>query len=169
MPNPFHFFTDFKSVAHCRSVQLFSQLSLQESRVLDFRFAAKFIRKFASYLGALLCALLLASHVNGHHSYKGNYDTEKQVELSGSVVEYKPGYPHTYLILQVTDTAENISFWTIETHSPNLLERVGWDAETFAPGDLVEVTGTPSKTTGNYMRLLKVKFPNGESTRVQRH
>ena len=55
-------------------------------------------------------ALALAAPALAHHSAAA-YDTQKQVKVSGTVVQYRFANPHVYLTLQVKKTTAPAPRW----------------------------------------------------------
>jgi hypothetical protein len=88
---------------------------------------------------ALLGAAVLATPAAAHHSF-AMFDTQKQVELSGTVREFQWTNPHSWLQLEVDGTE-----YSIELGSPNTMVRKGWRKTTFKPGDKVTVKINPMR------------------------
>ena len=43
--------------------------------------------------------------------------------------------------------------WTLETNSPSILVRRGWNKDTLKIGETIKVEGWPARDGSNYMRL----------------
>ena len=165
----FHFFTDLKKgLIKARVEYRDTADRLFDVEHPKFKVFFRIPKRFA-LVGMFVCSIVLVQSGFAHHNYRGNFDSDVRIELVGTVVEYKPAYPHTHIVLKVVDASENHSLWTLETHSPNLLERFDWDEDTFALGDRLSVVGSPSRSAGNYLRLHDVTFSDGESVRLQKH
>ncbi|MBT5031462.1 MAG: hypothetical protein HOM55_04100 [Proteobacteria bacterium] len=102
--------------------------------------------------------------VAAHHSGVTYFDVEAEiVQHDATVVEYVIVNPHGRLVYTFTDEAGNEQEWSGELASANNLRRRGLGGEVFKPGDkLVTVTGSPSRSGANFMRLTRVDFENGD-------
>ncbi len=102
--------------------------------------------------------------VFSHHG-TASYDTTRLVTVKGTVTDFEFTNPHTEIHLDVKDDKGNIVRWIVETSSPNLLTRVGWNKNTLKPGDQITLTGNPAKDGSNLMRLKKIVMPDGKELR----
>ena len=102
--------------------------------------------------------------VAAHHSGVTYFDVEAEIVHHGAtVVEYVIVNPHGRLIYTFTDEAGNEQEWSGELASANNLRRRGLGGEVFKPGDkLATLTGSPSRSGANFMRLTRVDFENGD-------
>jgi hypothetical protein len=100
----------------------------------------KLVRSFA-----LVVSLLVAcSSMWAHH---GNvaYDEIHLITISGTVTEIVWANPHVQIYLDVKDDKGKVVNWGIESQSPGILHRNGWDKTSIKPGDQVTITLAPSK------------------------
>ena len=97
--------------------------------------------------------LLLALPVAAHHS-QAIYDRERTITIEGVVTEYRWTNPHIYLYIEVQDENGGTFVWPIEGQVTAILRRLGWDSDTFAPGDRVTVTARPSRDSNRTMALM---------------
>jgi hypothetical protein len=94
-------------------------------------------------LGAALTCTTTAS---AHHSGAA-YDMQQSVTIEGAVTRYDWANPHVYVYVeQVTDAGETIE-WAVETYPLAAMRRIGWSDATLRPGDVVTVTGNPTRNT----------------------
>ncbi len=112
-------------------------------------------------LGALLALVLPAT---AHHSGSAYFDLAATIEHHDvTVVSYILVNPHGRLTYRFTDEAGNEQEWDGELSSANNLRRAGLGGEIFNPGDkLTLVTGSPSRSGSNFMRLTRAEFENGD-------
>ena len=106
--------------------------------------------------GLALSLVLPATEALAHHSF-AMFDRTKKVTVSGTVKDWQWVNPHTWLQLDVRDTAGKVTEWSIEGRSPNVLERRGWTKSIMAVGDKVTVVAYPLKTGepgGAFVRLI---------------
>ena len=86
------------------------------------------------------CGPLLAHHGNVA------YDEVHPITISGSVTEIVWANPHVQIFLDVKDDKGKIVNWGIESQSPGILRRNGWDRDSVKPGDHIAVTLIPAKS-----------------------
>jgi hypothetical protein len=106
-----------------------------------------------------ICLVLAAAAlpVVAHHSFN-MFDDKKEIVLKGEVKEFQWSNPHTWIQLNVTDSAGKVVEWSIEGGSPNLLGRQGWKRNSLKPGDKLEVTVHPlrdGQPGGSFMRAVR--------------
>jgi hypothetical protein len=116
--------------------------------------------------GAMV-ASLLAGTAAAHHSFAVHFVGDKLIKVSGVVDEFSFHNPHGLLVLKARkDGAEQV--WRIETNSPNILRRRGWDETSIKHGDQVTVEGYPARDGSNSMRVYRVIYPDGHELVGQR-
>ena len=99
--------------------------------------------------------------VSAHHSVAG-YDTQKEVPLRGTVVEYVWKNPHVFIIWNVKDTDGKVVQWTAEMSAPTTMMQLGMSKSSLKPGDEIIAFVNPSKT-GNPLSLIrKITTPDGK-------
>lgn len=84
----------------------------------------------------LSCAATTA--VLAHHSAV-RFDQESVVPIEGAITRYVWRSPHVYVYVADATGEE----WELEGASPQLMTRLGWSADLFAPGDRVSVRANP--------------------------
>jgi hypothetical protein len=100
----------------------------------------------STYFAILL--MLVPALALAHHS-GAIYDMNQTVTIEGTVTRYDWANPHVYVhIEQVTDAGEVVE-WAVEAYPPAQMRRVGWTDTTLQPGDLITVTGRPTRRTNN--------------------
>ena len=107
-------------------------------------------------------------HSFAHHSFAVHFVADKLVRVSGTVEEFSFRNPHGLLMLAVKGENGAEQQWKIETNSPNILRRRGWSETSIKPGDEVTVEGYPARDGSNFMRVYKVKYPDGHELVGQR-
>jgi len=97
-----------------------------------------------SSLFVLAAASVAAPSAQAHHS-TASFDMSRTVVVEGTVTRFEWSNPHVYVfVAQTTDAGDTVD-WAVEAHAPALLRRMGWSNDTLAPGDVVVVTGNPSR------------------------
>lgn len=89
-------------------------------------------------LGALLA--LHASVALGHHSHASLDPADVRV-LTGVVTRYSWSMPHVYLKVEAPDPAGEVVEYSIEMLHPGAMAALGWDKDTFMPGDRITWEG----------------------------
>ena len=107
--------------------------------------------------------LLAGLPAMAHHNGGTYFDVSTTIEHSSvTVASYALVNPHGRLFYTFTDDDGNEQEWSAELASANNLIRRGLGGEIFKPGDqLVLVTGNPSRSGANFMRLERAEFADG--------
>lgn len=87
---------------------------------------------------ALLSTLALAVPAFAHHSY-AMFESDKDVVLTGTVVEWQWTNPHTAIVLAAPDSSGKMVTWTLEGASPAVLRERGWSRSIAKVGDKLVV------------------------------
>lgn len=104
-----------------------------------------------------LILVLLSSWALGHHSTAGIYNEEVEVEITGTVKQWRFINPHPSLIIEVRAANGELQEWDISyggsavTH----LVRRGYTADTFTPGEQITARGFASKTQTAHGLLIR--------------
>lgn len=114
-------------------------------------------------LNALLAVLVLGAvtRVQAHHSFYAEFDSNKQVELEGTVVQMEWKNPHSWLVINVVNDKGENEEWRIEGGSPNVLMRLGWTRDSLPPGTKVKVVGFQAKDGAHRASSRSLEFPDG--------
>ena len=93
----------------------------------------------------LPCTVLaLAAPALAHHSAAA-YDTQKEVRVSGTVVQYRFANPHVYLTVQVKKDDGSSSTVEVEAGAASVLNGLGFTKDSVKAGDVVTVVGNPAR------------------------
>lgn len=113
-----------------------------------------------SLIGAC-CFVLCAPTAVAHHG-PGRHDRTAQLTLKGTVAEYEWANPHVYIWVEVVSDTGEPELWQIEANPPTLLQRLGWAPDTLIEGDLVIVSGHPSRSAEDKsMSLVSIQKEDG--------
>ena len=117
------------------------------------------------FVAAAALAALVACAVPAlaHHSLTAEFDTDRTVQLSGTITEMKWTNPHAWLYINVKDAKGQVENWAIEFATPNQLDRRGWSREDLPAGAVVNVNGYPSRDKGRRINATDVKLPDGRT------
>lgn len=102
---------------------------------------------------ALTVILLWSIAAPGHHSVIGIYDDQKRFTIEVEVQKFELVNPHPLILVAVTDIPggqkiDGIALgqtWTLEMDNTRELTALGFDNETFIPGDRILVAVDPSR------------------------
>jgi hypothetical protein len=86
----------------------------------------------------------LAAPALAHHSAAA-YDTQKEVKISGTVVQYRFANPHVYLTLQVKQDDGTTSTLEVEAGAAAVLNGLGFTKDSVKTGEVVTVVGNPAR------------------------
>ena len=111
---------------------------------------------------------LLTMHAAAHHSAALFYDLEGNVEVTGTVTEFRFANPHAIVKLDVVADDGEIQHWTAETTSPSVLRRRGWSQDSFRPGEKIRLQGLPSVDGSYLVRITRAFREDGTEIGVPR-
>jgi len=123
------------------------------------------MRTHAPLVGAfaiITASLGLAVSVAAHHSGAG-FNSDKVIELTGTIKEFQFTNPHTWIQMFVEGDKGARVEWSIEWGSPNSLGRQGIRPSTFPPGAKVTVRLRPMVNGAPAGGFVGAKFPDGKT------
>jgi DNA/RNA endonuclease YhcR with UshA esterase domain len=119
-------------------------------------------------LGLFAGLSLLALAASAHHSAALFYDLNGNIEVTGTVTEFRFANPHAILKLDVIGDDGEVQHWTAETTSPSVLRRRGWSQSSFTPGEKVRIQGLPSVDGSYLVRITRAWHEDGTEIGVPR-
>ncbi|HET8696168.1 MAG TPA: DUF6152 family protein, partial [Gammaproteobacteria bacterium] len=105
--------------------------------------------------GALAAGAALA-----HHGF-GNFDTQKEISLKGTITRIDFVNPHSYVYLDVDGEGGAKVPHRCEMRSATVLRRSGWSAGMFKVGEPIAITGAPDRFDANSCYVNTVVFADG--------
>ena len=93
-------------------------------------------------IAAMAAALAAPLSAFAHHSF-AMFDSTKEVEVKGTVVEWQWTSPHTWLYVLAPNGTKQPDKYSIEGGNPGLLRRQGFAKGSFKPGDKVTIYMQP--------------------------
>jgi hypothetical protein len=91
-----------------------------------------------------------------HHSISTVYDSSRQVTVEGMVWRFQLVNPHPFLVIDVKTSTGDVQRWQLEMDNLRELGAIGVTANTFKPGDVVVVTGSLARKSGQKLYLLRL-------------
>ena len=123
------------------------------------------MRTHALLLGSAAIALCLgvaqSTLAEAHHSGAG-FNSDKVIELSGTIKEFQFTNPHTWIQIIVEDNKGKTE-WSVEWGSPNSLGRQGIRPSTFPPGAKVTIRLRPMLNGAPAGGFVGAKFEDGKT------
>ena len=109
----------------------------------------------------VLTILMVSSVVaHGHHSFSAEFDSDKQVTVTGSVSEVRYRNPHVQYFLDV-DAGGDVTRWIIAAHSLIVMRRNNVMADTVSVGDQITVSGYAGRNGAQKVYLETMDTPDG--------
>ena len=102
----------------------------------------------------LVAAFLVVTAASAHHSFGATYEVSKEIKLDGKIVQFVYRNPHSFVHVEAPDAAGATQRWAIEWGGTAQLTGQGVNRDTLKVGDLVTVTGRPSRVPGEYRVLM---------------
>ena len=115
------------------------------------------------FAGALLAisSLLAATPLLAHHSFAAEFDSEKQINLTGAVTKVEWMNPHARFYMDAKDEAGKVTNWELELGSPNTLLRKGWTRNSLKVGDTISVNAFLAKDGSRLGNARTVNLADG--------
>jgi hypothetical protein len=111
---------------------------------------------------AIAATLALTAPADAHHSGAG-FNSEKVIELTGTIKEFQFTNPHTWIQVLVEDGKGGKVEWSLEWGSPNSLGRQGIRPSTFPAGAKVTMRLRPMLNGAPAGAFVGAKFPDGKT------
>ncbi|MGD2168481.1 MAG: DUF6152 family protein, partial [Gammaproteobacteria bacterium] len=111
-------------------------------------------------------ALILPGAGIAHHGI-GNFDHNKDLELTGIITDVALINPHSWLYLDVTNDDGTVTAWRCEMRAATVLRRSGWSADLFPIGSQVRIHASPERTVPDTCYLNTAVLEDG--TQLERY
>jgi hypothetical protein len=103
----------------------------------------------------LAVAFVFGATAYAHHSIDATYLSDKEITLEGKILLFEFRNPHSFLQIEVPDKDGTLQRWSLEWRSSGRLGQDGIKRDTLKIGEVVTVTGSPSRTAADHRALLK--------------
>lgn len=100
---------------------------------------------------------LLAASAFAHHSTRGIYHEDQEVELHATVKDWRFINPHPYLTVEAAGPDGQVHEWDVSYGGAAVvhLRRQGYTENTFKVGDEILIKGNPARAEGVYGVLIE--------------
>jgi len=107
-------------------------------------------------VAAVACsiAIAIATPILAHHSAAA-YDTTKEIKMTGTVKVYTFKNPHVYMSVEVKKADGSTSMLEVEAGAASVLNPLGFNKDSVKVGEVVTITGNPSRNSPDKMMLGK--------------
>jgi hypothetical protein len=103
----------------------------------------------------ITAAFVFGTTTYAHHSIDATYLSDKEITLEGKILLFEFRNPHSFLQIEVPDKDGRLQRWSLEWRSSGRLGQDGIKRDTLKIGEVVTVTGNPSRTAADHRALLK--------------
>ena len=121
--------------------------------------------RFILFAAAALSAASVGSTVPGvaHHAFASEFDSSRPIVLSGTITRARFVNPHSWIYLDVRDSAGNITNWGFEFGTPSSLRSNGLTRDRIVPGTRVRIAGFRAKNNGPFGYSTTLQLADGTS------
>jgi hypothetical protein len=107
-------------------------------------------------------APLLAFTAQGHHNSAPLYDRSKSITIEGTVIEFQFINPHARIRVSVVSENGAADEWLVEGANAVALRHNGWSGTEIKGGDIVTITGAPSRDGSLKMEWREIVMASGQ-------
>ncbi len=100
-------------------------------------------------------AAIAGTVVEAHHPFAATYAEDREVTITGEIVQVLIRDPHTFLQVRTTDGKTARQVWSVEWLGRTALFAQGVSIDSLRPGDVVVATGSPGRIGAAHRLRLK--------------
>ena len=109
----------------------------------------------------LSACLVTAAPGAAHHNFAAEFSYELYGTKVGEVVEVHYVNPHTRVFVAVTNDSGEREIWDAQSHSINILLRVGWERDTVKVGERITLEGNLGLENSRKLWINKLTTESG--------
>jgi Family of unknown function (DUF6152) len=111
----------------------------------------------------LAAFMTLAAPAFGHHSEAAEFDRDKPVKVTGTIVKVEWLNPHVWFYVDVKDDQGKVTTWGFATLPPGNLQRRGITKNALKIGSVINVEGARARDGSNNASSHSITFPDGKN------
>lgn len=115
------------------------------------------MRRNIQIVSLAVCVLLLPCFAVAHHTFGYTFNTSQTAEIDGEVVDVQWSNPHIVFSMRT----EEGEIWTIESNSPNGMERRTISRDIISVGSSFRLAGFPARDGSNGMHASNILLRDG--------
>lgn len=116
----------------------------------------------AAYLAGIAVTIFTVPAI-AHHSF-AMFDSDKTINLAGTVKEFEWTNPHSWIRITVPDaTTGQPAEWAFEMGSPGQLGSRGMKPDSLRPGDKITIRAHPMKDGSHGGQYMSATLADGRS------
>ncbi len=115
----------------------------------------------------LLLVVLFAASLSAHHG-SADYQTDREITITGVVSEWRWANPHTWVFLTVRNASGGSEVWDGEGPPLTWAAERGWSSSTLRAGEEVSLVLYPSKRERRTGLVKRIRRTGGEVLEVSR-
>ena len=108
-----------------------------------------------------LCLASTAARVSAHHAFAAEFDANKPIQFTGTIVKMEWLNPHVWLHMEVKKPDGTTEMWAFEAGTPNVLFRRGFTRKSLLPGTVVVIDGYQAKDGSRRANGRDITFEDG--------
>ena len=112
---------------------------------------------------SILVLVTATAPVFGHHSETAEFDQNKPVKVTGTIVKVEWLNPHVWFYVDVKDDKGSTTTWGFSGAPPGALMRRGITKDVLKIGSVVNVEGSRARDGSNNASSRSVTFPDGRN------
>jgi hypothetical protein len=110
-----------------------------------------------------IVSILTGVSALAHHAFSSEFDLDKPVNLEGPVSKLEWVNPHAWIHIDVKAPDGKVETWMIETGSPNVLLRRGFNKSMVDIGTVIRVKGFAAKGGSRKANGGEMTLPDGRT------
>lgn len=104
---------------------------------------------------------VIALPAAAHHVVSTIYDTEKPVQITGTVVRVDWLNPHIWIYVAVRDLQGKTVEWGCEGEAANALYKQGWRKDSVRSGEQLVIEGFPARNGTLFLNATSIRAADG--------